>query len=106
MTGVFSNFFNHDWNSNEIKKSSENLKKNQLFSPLERESLQKFDFQYNRYCSVLDSMVYLIYQRGYRDLGLEGEMISYIYHIEKASLLSDRIIFEVRRNEREYRRLI
>lgn len=81
---------------------TENINRKQLFSPLERESLQRLNFVYSRYCAVLDSMVYLIYQRGYRDLGLEGEMVSYIYQIEKASLLSDRIVFELRKNEREY----
>ena len=78
------------------------VKRNQFFSPIERKSLQKLNIEYQQYCSILDSMVYLIYQRGYRDLGLEGEMVSYIYQIEKESLLPDKVIFELRRNEREY----
>jgi PAS domain S-box-containing protein len=81
---------------------SSKLIRNQLFSPIEKETLQALEGIYKDYCSIIDSMVYLIYQRGYRDLGLEGEMISYIYQVEKTSIIPDRVIFELRKNEREY----
>ena len=63
--------------------------------------LQKLKVTYSNYCKILDSMVYYIYQRGYRDYGLEGEMISYIYKAGKNPKLSNSV-YEIRNYEREY----
>jgi len=38
---------------------------------------------YMEYCSRFDSIVHLSYKRGYRYMGVEGEMLSYIYTLEK-----------------------
>ncbi len=75
--------------------------KNYAFSPIKKEVLFKIEGNYTEYCELLDSIVYNIYKRGYRDLGLEGEMISYVYPIEKNPRIRTALI-EIRKNEREY----
>ena len=75
--------------------------KNYAFSPIKKEVLFKIESTYAEYCDLLDSIVYNIYKRGYRDLGLEGEMISYVYPIEKNPNIRSTLI-EIRKNEREY----
>ncbi len=75
--------------------------KNYVFSLVKKDVFIEMDDTYSHYCRLLDSIVYNIYKRGYRDFGLEGEMISYIYQIEKNPKIRN-AIFEIRKNEREY----
>jgi PAS domain S-box-containing protein len=56
---------------------------------------------YEIYCRNLDSVIYYLYKRGYRDFGLEGEMISYVYKAEK-NLFFKEIDQKLRKNERDY----
>ncbi|MBN1598387.1 MAG: response regulator [Bacteroidales bacterium] len=72
-----------------------------FLSPLQKSSIEDIRSAYSNFCTTLDSIVYYIYKRGYRDLGLEGEMISYIYEAEKDHRIRARTL-EIRRNEREY----
>ncbi len=57
---------------------------------------------YSNYCMLLDSLVYKIYQRGYKYYGLEGELASYMYSLEKKSFLSSRELLELKLSEKEY----
>lgn len=63
--------------------------------------IQKINTRYINYCEILDSIVFRIYQRGYRDFGLEGEMISYIYKAGENAKISNPV-YEIRKYEREY----
>jgi PAS domain S-box-containing protein len=64
-------------------------------------SIRQIDNLYSYYCNIIDSLIYTIYKRGYRDFGLEGEMISYIFQLEKNTKIAP-YISEIRKNEREY----
>ncbi len=74
---------------------------NGIFSPLDNSKIQILSRTYRSFCQEFDSIVYLIYKRGYRDLGIEGEMLSYMYHAEKNSKFRD-FTYELRKNERDY----
>ncbi|MBN2524094.1 MAG: response regulator [Bacteroidales bacterium] len=79
----------------------QNINNLDAFSPVKKNVLLNISNAYSDYCTLFDSIVYNIYQRGYRDLGLEGEMISYIYQIESHPKIRN-AIFNIRKNEREY----
>lgn len=68
---------------------------------VDSESWGLIDQSYTNYCRILDSMIYYIYKRGYRDYGLEGEMISYIYKAEKYPRMKQ-LIYDIRKSERDY----
>jgi PAS domain S-box-containing protein len=74
---------------------------NEPLSPVARQDIVRITSVYSNFTSVFDSMIYMIYKRGYRDLGLEGEMISYIYQAEKYPVYRKEL-FEIRKCEREY----
>jgi PAS domain S-box-containing protein len=72
-----------------------------LKNSVDKNVLIQLQNTYDLYCKVFDSIVYSIYKRGYRDFGLEGEMLTYIYQAEKFPVIR-RQSFELRRNERDY----
>ncbi len=72
-----------------------------IFSPIDNEKAELVSQVYKSFCVKFDSIVYLVYKRGYRDLGIEGEMLSYIYHAEKNSKFRE-YTYDLRRNERDY----
>lgn len=77
------------------------LNKSHLFSNLSDSALLSIKQNYTEYCTSFDSIVILSYKRGYRYLGVEGEMLSSIYSIEKnySSLPG---LSKIRAYEREY----
>lgn len=75
--------------------------RNRLINPICSTTIQDIRTSYEIFCRNLDSMVYNVYKRGYRDFGLEGEMISYIYQAEKNSVFRQKSL-ELRKNERDY----
>jgi PAS domain S-box-containing protein len=54
------------------------------------------------YSIVFDTLVYLVYKKGYKNYGLEGEMIDYIYKLENNSKIDKTKILQIRRNEKDY----
>ncbi|MBN1949686.1 MAG: response regulator [Bacteroidales bacterium] len=56
---------------------------------------------YKEFCQLFDSIVLYTYKRGYRYLGVEGEMLSYMYAIEKNYSELEGIP-KIRSFEREY----
>jgi PAS domain S-box-containing protein len=74
---------------------------NKTNSTLKNKSLQTIWSTYSDYCQIFDSIVYYIYQRGYRDFALEGEMIGYLSKAEKNPKLKNST-HEIRKYEREY----
>ncbi len=56
----------------------------------------------NDYNILFDSLVYLTYKRGYNAFGLEGEMDDYGEKLEQAAGGYQTIVFQLRRNEKEY----
>jgi PAS domain S-box-containing protein len=71
------------------------------FSSGNQALIQQIKTNYTEYCEILDSIVYCIYLHGYRDFGLEGEMISYIHKAGENPKVSSSVN-EIRRYEREY----
>jgi PAS domain S-box-containing protein len=57
---------------------------------------------YTDYCRVLDSLVYKIYLRGYKNFGLEGELVSYMYRLENQTKLTPAQISKLKLTEKEY----
>jgi len=72
-----------------------------IFNPIDNKKAEHLSQVYNSFCVQFDSIVYLVYKRGYRNLGIEGEMLSYIYHAEKNSKFRE-YTYDLRRNERDY----
>jgi PAS domain S-box-containing protein len=64
--------------------------------------LTVLDKKMNRYNSVFDSLVYLVYKRGYRNFGLQGELADYASMLEKAPGLSNKDILRLRNIENYY----
>ncbi|MBN2481990.1 MAG: response regulator [Bacteroidales bacterium] len=55
--------------------------------------------QYNHF---FDSLVYLVYKRGYEDYGLEGELYTYGTLLENESGIDQSKVIEIRRIEQDY----
>ena len=58
--------------------------------------------EFKDYSIVFDTLVYLIYKKGYKNYGLEGEMIDYIYKLENNLKIDKTKILQIRRNEKDY----
>jgi PAS domain S-box-containing protein len=58
--------------------------------------------QLNQYNYLFDSLVYLVYKRGYRNFGLEGELSDYGQLIESAPGLTNRDIYQLKKFENDY----
>ena len=54
------------------------------------------------YNILLDSLVYLVYKRGYRNFGLEGELYNYGSLLESAPGLNSGEVFRLRKIENDY----
>lgn len=57
---------------------------------------------YNNYCVILDSLVYKIYKRGYKNYGLEGELARYMLQLEEARFINTQQITELKLAENNY----
>jgi PAS domain S-box-containing protein len=55
-----------------------------------------------RYNLLMDSLVYLVYKRGYQNFGLEGELYDYGTLLESASDLDNQDVYRLRKIESEY----
>ncbi len=58
--------------------------------------------EFENYNEIFDSLVYLVYKRGYRNFGLEGEMIDYVNQLEKNKGIDQVLLLQIRRNEKDY----
>lgn len=102
ITGESPYLFQHKSINDSIKALFSLIKlENKSISPGSNQFFENIETLYSNYNTKVDSLVYLIYKRGYRDFGLVGEMISYIYQLEK-KLENSTAINEIRINEREY----
>lgn len=54
------------------------------------------------YNNMVDSLVYLVYKRGYSNSGLEGELLDYGQLIENAPGLTDQQVYQLRKIENDY----
>ncbi len=57
---------------------------------------------FDSYSIVFDSLVYLIFKHGYKNFGVEGEMIDYVNTLEKSRGIDKMQLLQVRRNEKDY----
>ena len=58
--------------------------------------------EFEAYNLIFDSLVLLVYKRGYRNFGLEGEMIDYVNQLEKNPGIDEVLFLQIRRNEKDY----
>lgn len=58
--------------------------------------------EFKDYSRVFDTLVYLIYKKGYKNYGLEGEMIDHIYKLENNLKIDKTRLLQIRRNEKDY----
>jgi PAS domain S-box-containing protein len=102
ITGESPSLKKHEEIKDTLQRIISNYKKEKHPSnPLNQTLLDTIRIDYELYCQNLDTLVYLVYKRGYRDYGLEGEMISYIYQAEKNYFIRQRTT-ELHKNERDY----
>jgi PAS domain S-box-containing protein len=55
-----------------------------------------------QYNNTFDSLTYLVYKRGYRNFGLEGELTDYRELLESAPGLTNRDVYRIRKIENDY----
>jgi len=56
----------------------------------------------NQYNYLFDSLIYLVYKRGYRNFGLEGELSDYGEMLENTPGLTSRDVYQLRKIESDY----
>ncbi len=64
--------------------------------------LDRLTVQLQQYNYLIDSLTYLVYKRGYRNFGLEGELSDYRELLESAPGLTSRDIYRLRKIENDY----
>ncbi len=84
------------------KKADEiqNLGASQSFNI--EEELKNITEEVENYNIIFDSLVYFIFKRGYKNFGLEGEMIDYANQLEKTHYVDKIKLLQIRRNEKDY----
>lgn len=65
-------------------------------------NLSDLKLNLGKYNQLFDSLVYLVYKRGYRNFGLEGELFDYGTLLESAGGLNSRDVFRLRKIENAY----
>jgi len=64
--------------------------------------LSRLNTRLAEYNTVFDSLVYLVYKRGYRNFGLKGELADYAQRIEEVAALKSNDIRMLRKIENDY----
>lgn len=120
--GVVSDFFWHEptnsdffvsgtssyieWHSyfvNEITKNLHLLK--QLNSDNKfrvEEDILAVEQEFKHYVSSFEEICELLYQRGFKDFGIEGEMRQYVHQLEKITDIDRTLVLSLRRHEKDY----
>jgi signal transduction histidine kinase/FixJ family two-component response regulator len=103
ITGESEHLTAHYAHSSRIDSCYVNcLSKNATKNILEKNQVVAIRNYYTKYCILLDSLVYKIYQRGYKNLGLEGELASYLYRIKEFNIIPSADLTNLKLAEREY----
>ncbi len=66
------------------------------------DSLKVLSVHLNKYNYLFDSLVYLVYKRGYRNSGLEGELLDYGHLIEGTPGFTAHDIYRLKKIENDY----
>ena len=89
--------------SNYIEKEIESIHNTTTLNSFNIDpELYKVIKEFKDYSIVFDTLVYLIYKKGYKNYGIEGEMIDYIYKLENNLKIDKTKILQIRRNEKDY----
>ena len=64
--------------------------------------LYKIIDEFKDYEMIFDTLIYLVYKKGHKNFGAEGEMIDYIYRLENNAKIDKTKILQIRRNEKDY----
>jgi PAS domain S-box-containing protein len=89
--------------SENIRKKASSIKKlstSQSF--LLGKEIDSITGEFERYNMIFDSLVLLVYKKGYRNFGLEGEMIDYVNQLERNPRIDEVLFLQIRRNEKDY----
>ncbi|MBN1789968.1 MAG: response regulator [Bacteroidales bacterium] len=79
------------------------IRESKLFPSFEiTGQLDRLTIQLQQYNYLIDSLTYLVYKRGYRNFGLEGELSDYRELLESAPGLTSRDIYRLRKIENDY----
>ena len=89
--------------TNEIRNKTLFLKNSSFTKtfPMNNE-IELIHKEFEDYNIIFDSLVFFVYKRGYRNFGLEGEMIEYVSQLEKNKGIDDVLFLQIRRNEKDY----
>jgi PAS domain S-box-containing protein len=66
------------------------------------DQLKTLSADFYEYNYLFDSLLYLVYKRGYRNFGLEGELSDYGQLIENAPGLTNRDVYQFKKFENDY----
>lgn len=107
-SGFFIKGFNpylteHLQTSQEVMASLEQIQRSKQIRAFGiTDSLKVLSDHVNKYNYLFDSLVYLVYKRGYRNSGLEGELIDYGHQLEEAPGITSRNIYRFKKIENDY----
>jgi PAS domain S-box-containing protein len=93
----------HQDAENKISKNLDDLVKlKSLESYGINDSLGKLSLDLSQYNALFDSLVYLVYKRGYQNFGLEGELYDYGELLENTYGPQKRLVYQLRKIENDY----
>jgi PAS domain S-box-containing protein len=93
----------HLQQSSEILAKLENIRHSRYIPALGiGQNLDNLKDNLGRYNLLLDSLVYLVYKRGYRNFGLEGELYDYAAALESSAGLNNQDVYRLRKIENGY----
>lgn len=88
---------------NEINRELAELSGTRLNAKLAiGESLDSFKTDFDNYILMVDQLVELILERGFKDYGVDGEMRRYVHQLETYKNLDQAIVLGLRRHEKDY----
>ncbi len=67
-----------------------------------RDRMDSLSIHLQQYNYLFDSLMYLVYKRGYRNFGLEGELFDYGELLENAPGFTSRDVYQLRKIENDY----
>ena len=103
ITGESDILSQHQALTNSVEKKITNINNTTAWKSFKHDNeLSQVDIEFKGYCVIYDTLVYLVYKKGYKNFGLEGEMIDYINKLENNSRIDKARILQIRRNEKDY----
>ncbi len=102
LTGESEFLFSHYRHSQNVDSCYLQFMSNNELPTNEGDILTDIRQIYSNYCTVFDSLIFKIYQHGYGNLGLQGELAGYMYRLEQINDISKSEIIQLKLSEKEY----